>query len=104
MKLHRLVTVLITQARKQSRFRHNCRLPTVAMPYCSDPVAASGATRTTAGEPDRTVLASPCMPERKTKPKCCLSLRKRGAMSRSDKRRVGTEWVSTCRYRWWPDH
>src|SRR3546814_12344515 len=79
MKLHRLVTVLITQARKQSRFRHNCRLPTVAMPYCSDPVAASGATRTTAGEPARTVLASPCMPERKTKPKSDLSLRKRGA-------------------------
>src|SRR3546814_16605082 len=24
--------------------------------------------------------------------------------SRSEERRVGNEWVSTCRTRWWPDH
>src|SRR3546814_11612048 len=23
---------------------------------------------------------------------------------RSEERRVGKEWVSTCRSRWWPDH
>src|SRR3546814_20208543 len=23
---------------------------------------------------------------------------------RSEERRVGKEWVGTCRYRWWPDH
>src|SRR3546814_11470232 len=23
---------------------------------------------------------------------------------RSEERRVGKEWVSTCRYRWWRDH
>src|SRR3546814_17441380 len=24
--------------------------------------------------------------------------------ARSEERRVGNEWVSTCRYRWWPSH
>src|SRR3546814_17227767 len=28
----------------------------------------------------------------------------RGALSRSEERRVGKEWVSTCRSRWSPDH
>src|SRR3546814_19099180 len=27
-----------------------------------------------------------------------------GSAQRSDERRVGTECVSTCRYRWWPDN
>src|SRR3546814_12141605 len=27
-----------------------------------------------------------------------------GQTSRSEERRVGKEWVSTCRYRWWPYH
>src|SRR3546814_15130793 len=26
------------------------------------------------------------------------------SLNRSDERRVGQECVSTCRYRWWPDH
>src|SRR3546814_12479334 len=26
------------------------------------------------------------------------------AMPRSEERRVGKEWVSTCRFRWWPFH
>src|SRR3546814_20279100 len=25
-------------------------------------------------------------------------------LQRSEESRVGQEWVSTCRYRWWPDH
>src|SRR3546814_10953673 len=25
-------------------------------------------------------------------------------VERSEERRVGKEWVSTCRSRWWPDH
>src|SRR3546814_13523430 len=27
-----------------------------------------------------------------------------GEVPRSEERRVGKEWVSTCRYRWAPDH
>src|SRR3546814_12544954 len=27
-----------------------------------------------------------------------------GVGERSDERRVGKGWVSTCRYRWWPYH
>src|SRR3546814_13437843 len=27
-----------------------------------------------------------------------------GNLDRSEERRVGKECVSTCRYRWWPDH
>src|SRR3546814_15601718 len=36
---------------------------------------------------------------------CCISpsAHQHSALSdRSEERRVGNEWVSTCRYRWWP--
>src|SRR3546814_20548851 len=29
---------------------------------------------------------------------------RQGFLARSEERRVGKESVSTCRYRWWPDH
>src|SRR3546814_11177024 len=34
----------------------------------------------------------------------CSIDRRREAGGRSEERRGGTEWVSTCRYRWSPDH
>src|SRR3546814_11885221 len=33
-----------------------------------------------------------------------LELRRAPPQPRSEERRVGKEWVSTCRYRWWPSN
>src|SRR3546814_12110722 len=72
------------------------RLRALVAEICHDPPYPSGDRRSRAGLQGRYLARSAHWP--------CLFRMVLAPRGRSEERRVGKEWVSTCRSRWWPEH